>query len=70
MKFLGKMRIERSEIAAGGTIKKGLHKTPTTVFAPQLFDARRVLSNTALLILHELSAGAVRNARSLKVSEK
>ena len=47
------MGMERSGIAAGGTIKKGLHKTPTTVFVPQLFDARRLLRGTAQLILHE-----------------
>jgi hypothetical protein len=34
------MGMKRSEIAAGGTIKRGLHKTPTTVLVPQLFDAR------------------------------
>ena len=55
MKFFGKMGIERSGIAAGGTIKKGLHKTPTTVFVPQLFDARFLLRGTALLILHDVS---------------
>ena len=49
--------MERSGIAAEGTIKRGLHKTPTTVFVPQLFDARRLPLGTALLILHELSDG-------------
>ena len=56
MKFFGKMGIERSGIAAGGTIKEGLHKTPTTVFVPQLFDARFLLRDTAQLILHGLSS--------------
>jgi hypothetical protein len=60
MKFFGKMGMERSGIAAGGTIKEGLHKTPTTVFTPQLFDARFLLRDTALLILHALSGAAVR----------
>jgi hypothetical protein len=32
--------MERSGIAAEGTIKAGLHKTPTTEYAPQLFDAQ------------------------------
>jgi hypothetical protein len=51
------MGMERSEIAAGGTIKRGLHKTPTTEFVPQLFDARCHLSGFALLILHEIRDG-------------
>jgi hypothetical protein len=34
------MGMERSEIAAEGTIKEELHKTPTTAFMPQLFIAR------------------------------
>jgi hypothetical protein len=51
------MTMERSEIAAGGTIKKGLHKTPTTECVPQLFDARRLESGSALLILHEIADG-------------
>ena len=51
--------MERSEIAAEGTIKKGLHKTPTTVFEPQLFDARFLLRGTALLILYEISGISV-----------
>jgi hypothetical protein len=50
------MGIERSGIAVAGTIKEGLHKTPTTVFKPQLFDARFLLRGTAQLILHELSS--------------
>jgi hypothetical protein len=50
------MGMERSGIAAGGTIKKELHKTPTTVFVPQLFDARLLLRGTARLILHEISS--------------
>ena len=41
-KFLIEMGMERSEIAAEGTIKEGLHKTPTTECVPQLFDARRL----------------------------
>jgi hypothetical protein len=45
--------MERSEIAAEGTIKKGLHKTPTTEFVPQLFDASCHPSGFAVLILHE-----------------
>jgi len=56
MKFAGKMGMERSGIAAGGTIKKGLHKTPTTVFVPQLFDARFLLRATALPILYDESS--------------
>ncbi|MGC1422507.1 MAG: hypothetical protein WA354_22420 [Terracidiphilus sp.] len=51
------MEMERSEIAAEGTIKAGLHKTPTTECVPQLFDARRRLSGAALSILHELRDG-------------
>lgn len=46
--------MERSGIAVEGTIKEGLHKTPTTVFAPQLFDARFLIRDTALLILYEI----------------
>ena len=51
------MTMERSEIAAGRTIKKGLHKTPTTECVPQVFDARRLDSGSALLILHEIADG-------------
>jgi hypothetical protein len=39
--FLIEMGMERSTIAAEGTIKAGLHKTPTTESVRQLFDARR-----------------------------
>ena len=46
--FWDEMEIVRSSIAAGGTIKEGLHKTPTTGFVPQLFDARYLLSGIAL----------------------
>jgi hypothetical protein len=48
------MGIVRSRIAAGGTIKEGLHKTPTTVCVPQLFDAQHLSSSAAQLILHEI----------------
>jgi hypothetical protein len=58
------MGMERSEIAAGGTIKKGLHKTPTTEYLPQLFDARCHLSGFAISILHEIWG------RSLKAGVK
>ena len=40
------MEIGRSGKAAEGTIKKGLHKTPTTEYVPQLFDARRLASGS------------------------
>jgi hypothetical protein len=52
--FGDEIRIARSKIAAGGTIKEGLHKTPTTECVPQLFDARRLCLGAALLILHEI----------------
>jgi hypothetical protein len=44
--LLIEIKMERSEIAAGGTIKKGLHKTPTTECVPQLFVARRLASGS------------------------
>ena len=59
VRFAGKMGMERSWIAGEGTIKKGLHKTPTTVFEPQLFDARFLLRDTALLILYEIASNSV-----------
>jgi hypothetical protein len=49
------MGMERSRIAAEGTIKAGLHKTPTTECLQQLFDAGADYQVTAILILHELS---------------
>ena len=48
------MGMERSEITAEGTIKAGLHKTPTTEYVPQLFDARRLRSGSAHIILHAM----------------
>jgi hypothetical protein len=38
-----------------------LHKTPTTVFVPQLFDARLLASGATQLILHDLSGEQRRN---------
>jgi hypothetical protein len=37
---LNEIGMERSATAAGETIKGELHKTPTTVFEPQLFLAQ------------------------------
>jgi len=49
------MGMERSEITAEGTIKAELHKTPTTEYVPQLFDARRLRSGSAHTILHAIT---------------
>jgi hypothetical protein len=51
------MGMERSRIAAEGTIKAGLHKTPTTECVQQLFDADTDYQVTAILILHEVREG-------------
>jgi hypothetical protein len=53
------MGIERSEIAAEGTIKAEMHKTPTTECVQQLFDARCLCEVPALLILHEIAGRSV-----------
>jgi hypothetical protein len=49
------MGIERPGIAAEGTIKAEMHKTPTTECVQQLFDARRLRTGSALLILHGIA---------------
>jgi hypothetical protein len=59
------MGMERSEIAAEGTIKAGLHKTPTTEYVQQLFDARRLQSGTALLILHGIGEKGSANVSAM-----
>jgi hypothetical protein len=55
------MGMERSGIATEETIKGGLHKTPTTEYVPQLFDAQEPLPSPAVLILHEIGEGGQQN---------